>query len=198
MDNTTKLAGVGALACAACCAIPLLPAVGVGIGAGTGAIGFPLAVAAVLPLGLMLLHSRRRKEAAAGSGTMTLPTASSCGCGTGTTTNAQMPLIACTLDATDFKARTAEIQNIASRYLQRVSRQPLSIELTYLPAAQAQLRDLVRKETQCCAFLTFDLRERGNAVVLVITAPEEAGDAAHMLFDHFAPPIIQRQLENAQ
>lgn len=46
---------------------------------------------------------------------------------------------------------------------------------------------MVRKESDCCAFLRFDLSVANDAVHLLITAPEAARDAADMLFDHFAP-----------
>lgn len=70
--------GLAALACAACCAIPLLIAAGVLTGAGAAVLEQTLlAVAAglaVLALGMWWLHRRRtaRRAAAAGAG---------CGCG---------------------------------------------------------------------------------------------------------------------
>ena len=72
--------GLAVLACAACCAIPLLIAAGVLTGAGAAILEQTLlAVAAglaVLALGMWWLHRRRsaRRAAAAGTG---------CGCGCG-------------------------------------------------------------------------------------------------------------------
>lgn len=72
--------GLAALACAACCAIPLLIAAGLVTGAGAAVLKHTLlAVAAglaVAALGMWWLHRRRsaRRIAAAGTG---------CGCGCG-------------------------------------------------------------------------------------------------------------------
>lgn len=47
---------------------------------------------------------------------------------------------------------------------------------------------MVHRERDCCAFLTFALREGGDEIVLVISAPEEAEVAAETLFDQFVTP----------
>ncbi|MBG0567329.1 hypothetical protein [Actinoplanes aureus] len=68
--------GLAALACAACCALPLFIAAGVLTGAGAAILEkMLLAVAAglvVLALGMWWLHRRRSAQHAAGAG---------CGCG---------------------------------------------------------------------------------------------------------------------
>lgn len=196
MNNTTKLAGIGLAACAACCAAPLLTlATGAGVATGA-AVSYwgPLALMVALPVGSLLLLSRRK--AVAGGSTFAM-SASDCSCGSCTTDDkAEMP-IACTLEAGDFKARTAQIEALASRHLRGVSRKPLSIELTYATEALPELRELVRKETECCAFLDFDLAESPDGIRLKITAPEAARDAADTLFAHFAPPSISKNLEIA-
>lgn len=190
MNNTTKLRGVGLVACAACCAAPLLSLAGAGVAVGTAAYWRPLALMAVLPLASLFLLSRRK--AVAGGRTFAM---SACGsCSTAETNEAP---IACTLEAVDFKTRTAQIEALASRHLRHVSRQPLSIELTYATEAVDEVRDLVRKEQECCAFLAFDLKEDLEGVRLRITAPEAARDAADTLFAHFAPPSISQKLETA-
>lgn len=196
MNNTTKLAGVGLLACAACCAGPLLTVVaGAGVAAGAAAIYWgPLALMVLLPLGTLLLLSRRK--AITPDGTLAMSAVRQCGCGSCSTEEKEAP-IACTLDAGDFKARTSQIEALASRHLLRVSRQPLSIELTYAAEALPELRELVRKEEECCAFLDFDLTEIPDGLRLKITAPEAVGDAADTLFSHFAPPSLSKHLETA-
>jgi hypothetical protein len=196
VNNTTKLAGLGVAACAACCAAPLLTlTAGVGVAAGAAITSWgPVALMVALPLGTLLLLSRRK--AVAGGSTFAM-SASNCGCGScATEAKEEMP-IACTLDAGDFKARTARIEALASRHLRGVSRNPLSIELTYASEALPELRDLVREETECCAFLDFELAESSDAIRLTITAPEAARDAAETLFAHFAPPSISKNLEIA-
>lgn len=95
--------------------------------------------------------------------------------------------IACTLTRGDFKDRASWIRELASRSLRAARRTPLALHLTYAPEAAAQVRELVRKERSCCAFLIFELGEDPAGVHLTITAPEDARDAVDLLFAHFAP-----------
>jgi hypothetical protein len=195
MGAKTFLAGL-ATACVACCTIPLIG--GLSIGAGLAGIGFGvgfgwggwvlLLLAGVAVAGAITLRRSLRSPA--------LAVSSGCGCGPrpagearGSEDGGAMP-IACTLTGDDFAHRTRWIRQLASEHLLSVSRSPLSLRLTYAPAAAGLVRDLVVKEQACCAFLTFDLRESDTAIDLVVTAPKEAGDAVNLLFDHFAPHAV--------
>lgn len=195
MKDTTKLAGAAVVACAACCAAPLVTLLGAGAAVGAAASWGPLALMVALPVGTLLLLSRRR--AIAGDSAVALSVGGQCGCGSCSTDEKADTPIACTLDASDFKARTGQIEELASRHLRDVVRGPLSIELTYAPEALPELRDLVQKEQECCAFLDFDLRDDRDAVRLKITAPERARDAVDTLFAHFAPQSRSPSLETA-
>lgn len=99
--------------------------------------------------------------------------------------------IACTLGAGDFRERVAGIRALAARSLRSSRRKSLRLELTYGPEARADVEDLVAKESECCAFLDFDLRSDAAGVHLTITAPIEALAAADELFAHFAPELAQ-------
>jgi hypothetical protein len=99
--------------------------------------------------------------------------------------------IACTLGAGDLKARVASIQDLARRSLKASQREPLRLHLTYGPEALAEVQDLVAKESDCCAFMDFDLRHDEAAVELTITAPQAAAAAADELFAHFAPQLAR-------
>lgn len=98
--------------------------------------------------------------------------------------------IACTLDAPDFKERVASIRDLASCHLLSSNRQPLALRLTYAAEALPEVEDLVAKESDCCAFLDFDIRA-GEQIELIITAPESAALAADDLFAHFAPDLAK-------
>lgn len=163
-----------------------------------GATAFwgPMALMVALPLGSLFFLSRRK--AVAGRATFATSPASQCGCGSCPTNEKTDAPIACTLDAVDFKTRTAQIEAIASRYLRHVSREPLAIELTYAHEALPELRDLVRKETECCAFLDYDLKDSRDGVHLRITTPEVASDVADTLFAHFAPSTETHKMETAR
>jgi hypothetical protein len=93
--------------------------------------------------------------------------------------------IACTLEAGSFKERLAWIADLNRRALLSSRRDDLRLELTYAPHAVEDVRELVRGEQQCCAFLDFDLRADSDAVRLVVTAPEAARGAAELVFEPF-------------
>jgi hypothetical protein len=189
---------VATAACVACCAVSIVPALLAGssliaIGGAAASWGLPIALLAVPVAGLYLLSRRR----AAPDDSFQPPMAAhdGCGCGScGTSAKDDEP-IACTLDASDFRERTESIRDLARRSLLHASRTPLSLTLTYQPDALREVRDLVRKEQSCCAFLTFDLKEGPAGVILTITAPQSAADAADALFDHFAPQRAASSLE---
>jgi len=61
----------------------------------------------------------------------------------------------------------------------------LTLVLEYRREALPDVRQLVQGEQACCAFLDFKLDERGDSLILTITAPEAARDAADMLFEQF-------------
>lgn len=98
--------------------------------------------------------------------------------------------IACTLGAGDFKERVAGIRELASRHLLSSRREPLVLHLTYEADALPAVEDLVEKESDCCAFLNFEL-QTGETVQLTITAPASAASAADELFAHFAPELAR-------
>lgn len=98
---------------------------------------------------------------------------------------ATAPPIACTLDTGSFKERTAWIADLNARSLTSSRRSDLALTLEYEAAALDDVRELVRGEQACCAFLHFDLDERADKLVLTITAPETARDAADLLFEQF-------------
>lgn len=99
--------------------------------------------------------------------------------------------IACTLGAGDFKARVASIRDLARRSLRRSERLPLSLILTYVSEALTEVSELVAQESECCAFLDFELSHDNDAVRLVITAPPSAAAAADEIFGHFAPELAE-------
>ncbi|KQS91041.1 hypothetical protein ASG42_11135 [Rhizobium sp. Leaf391] len=202
MHTTTKLAGAAAVACAACCAIPLVPALIGGAGLLVTGAAMPFwavaALALTLPLASLLVLSRR-KTLNAGSFS-TLPShAGGCGCGEACASESKIETpIACTLDAADFKARTQLIHALSSHHLVAAKREELTLRLTYTPDAFDAVQELVSKERVCCAFLDFNLKRDRDGVHLKITAPKEATEAADLLFAHFTPSQNSKHMELAQ
>jgi len=197
MKSTWKIGGGLAAACAACCAVSIVPALvaGTSLAAIGGTIAWELGLVVLAGLavaGLYLILRRRpattmnpARPEAAGS-----VASEGCGCGPScASTKRDEAPIACTLETGDFKERTASIRDLARRSLRHASRAPLTLTLTYAAEALDEVQDLVAMERRCCAFLDFDLRNDGRSVVLIITAPESARDAADIIFDHFAPEL---------
>jgi hypothetical protein len=93
--------------------------------------------------------------------------------------------IACTLQGSWYHERLTWIADLARDGLRTHTRQDLTLELRYALDVAVRVRDMVRKEQECCAFLAFELTETGEDVRLTITAPERARDVATELFDAF-------------
>jgi len=101
--------------------------------------------------------------------------------------------IACTLDAGAYAERVAWIAALNRDALRACRRDGLTVELRYDPGAVDRVRELVRRERQCCAFLAFDVEATADATVLRITAPAESRDATDALLAPFVaePPAIR-------
>ncbi len=96
--------------------------------------------------------------------------------------------IACTLNGEEYRDRLTWIADLARDALQSHRRDDFALHLRYLPAAVHRVQEMVRKEAACCAFLTFEMHEQSDAVLLTIKAPEAAREVAGALFDHFLVP----------
>ena len=106
--------------------------------------------------------------------------------------------IACTLTPGDFEQRVQWIRDLAQNAPRQARRNDLTLYLTYDRSAADQVRDMVRKEEACCAFLEFQLHEDAGGVHLAVTAPAETRAAAEDLFAHFAPQLATSQLSATQ
>lgn len=93
--------------------------------------------------------------------------------------------VACTLGAGDFKARLAWIADLNRRASRSQHRDDLRLELAYAAGARDEVLEMVCGEQECCAFLTFEVREEGGSVRVAIQAPERAREAAETVFGPF-------------
>lgn len=96
--------------------------------------------------------------------------------------------IACTLNSGDFRQRLAWIAALNSNAMRTRHRDGLRLELTYATDAFDRVSEMVRREQECCAFLTFTLHREADAVRLVIKAPEGLGEALDTVFQPFEAP----------
>jgi hypothetical protein len=97
-------------------------------------------------------------------------------------TTPNTPPIACTLAPGDYLARLVWIAELACDALRSSERRDLVLELRYALEAADRVREMVRREQACCAFLRFDLQETPEEIQLMIRAPESARGALDVLF----------------
>ena len=102
-------------------------------------------------------------------------------------TTPETPPIACALAPGDYLARLAWIAKLALDGLRSSERRDLVLELHYALETADRVREMVRRERECCAFLTFDLQETSEDMRLIIRAPENARGALALLFGQFSP-----------
>jgi hypothetical protein len=95
--------------------------------------------------------------------------------------------IACTLSLEAMGPRLAEIRIMTERSVLSHRLDGSRLHLVYRPDAEEEIRRIVGLEQVCCSFLEFSLASNEREVTLTITAPSDAGDAAHWLFAQFLP-----------
>jgi hypothetical protein len=81
---------------------------------------------------------------------------------------------ACTLPTSEQPLRRAEFDALfatALRSVHRGSRTELALTLAPAPGRADAVRDLVRRETECCSFFDFRL-EDGDPLRLLVTVPD--------------------------
>ena len=93
----------------------------------------------------------------------------------------ELPLIACTLDASDQKQRLADW---ASLLREASGREETAEGIRYSFAAELEprVRALAAAEKECCAFLELELARVGDELELTVTAPLEAEAAVRFVF----------------
>lgn len=95
------------------------------------------------------------------------------------------PVIACTLGAGDFQTRMRWIADLNGRHLKTQRQEGLTLHLAYDPAARDDVHELVRRESECCAFLSFTIVEHPDEITLAVTAPPTAAAASEEIFAGF-------------
>jgi hypothetical protein len=93
--------------------------------------------------------------------------------------------VACTLDAGAYRERVAWIAALNRSALRSVRREGARLILAYDPQASGGVRELVRREQECCAFLQLDLNEDEKGLTLAVTAPQAARDTLDALSEPF-------------
>jgi len=93
-----------------------------------------------------------------------------------------MTTIACSLTGPDYRRRTDDIRELAREALR--DRRPIDggVRLTFDTTARERLEAVVAAESECCPFLTMDLRAADGRLVLDVTGPEAAAPIIAELF----------------
>ncbi|MDX0701017.1 hypothetical protein GOD03_12305 [Sinorhizobium medicae] len=198
MKTGVKLGGAAVAACAVCCAAPAIPALVAGtsvLALGAAATYWSVAALAVaVPAATMLYFFRHRIFPSTAASAAVAE--SGCGCSPAYDAGFKKDApIACALDTQDFRARSALIEEITDRHLTSSIRRGNTLSLSYAPEAFDEISDLVGKERECCAFLSFNLKRDAGGVHLTIVAPESAAADAALLFQHFEPKAQSKKPE---
>jgi hypothetical protein len=97
-------------------------------------------------------------------------------------------LIACTLDATNLKDRLAEMHAVgeAAVLTAETTGNKAVLRFRASDATHERLAAIVAAESECCAFLSLDLRDEHEQLALTIEAPEGGEPVMHELVAAFA------------
>jgi hypothetical protein len=84
--------------------------------------------------------------------------------------------IACTLNASEYRDRTAALAALAAGALRSREQIPGGERLVFSGDAEVErdLRAAVAAEASCCSFLHMDLRRTDDGLLLDITGPRDA------------------------
>jgi hypothetical protein len=187
MMNAMKITAVGGL-CLLCCTLPVSAILAGGIfqvDAASWGVAGGVGLIVIAAIGFLLATRKR----------LAIPGMQSCQCASVPLPRVaeETPPITCTLSASGYQERVQVIRTLASQSLISARRAPLMLHLIYEADALGEVRDLVRAEQTCCAFLEFNIAEKEDGVHVTIKAPTDAAPAADVLFGHFAPELANQQ-----
>jgi hypothetical protein len=80
---------------------------------------------------------------------------------------------ACTLPITERPLRVAEFDELFTALRRSERPEPTRLDLVLPRDVEAAGRDLVRRESECCSFFTFEFEAAGDDVVMHIGVPPE-------------------------
>jgi hypothetical protein len=80
---------------------------------------------------------------------------------------------ACTLPITERPLRVAEFDELFTALRRSERPEPTRLDLVLPRDVEAAGRDLVRRESECCSFFTFEFEPAGDDVVMHIGVPPE-------------------------
>jgi hypothetical protein len=97
----------------------------------------------------------------------------------------QLP-IACTLTGASLEERAAWLRRLGEAGLIEGTRTAHRLALRFRPQAADDVRELVRAESECCPFLSFEVEPADSEIRLAITGPSEAGPVLDALLSELS------------
>jgi hypothetical protein len=97
----------------------------------------------------------------------------------------EFPTLACSLSPDERAERGRELRELARRALARRERREGSVVLTYraAPEVETALRDVIRREAECCPFLDFALAPGDGELSLRVSAPAGAEAMLDLIYE---------------
>ena len=89
---------------------------------------------------------------------------------------------ACTLNAGDQAERAAEVQALVADEMLSWAGVADGVAIRFRHDAEPGLREVIAAESECCAFLDFDLRREDDGLRLTVTGPDQARPVIFGLF----------------
>jgi hypothetical protein len=94
-----------------------------------------------------------------------------------------LPLVACSLDATDQQTRLADWADLLGQARRR-EETPDGVRYTFAVDEERKTRveTLAAAERKCCSFLEFEIAEPRNELELTVKAPPDGQEALRFIF----------------
>ncbi len=96
---------------------------------------------------------------------------------------------ACTLPSAEQPTRVAEFDSLfraGLRTIDRPSPDRLALVFQPLPGLAETVRDLTRRESECCSFFTFTVVEHQDRLMLEVEVPTDHADILDAIFERAA------------
>ncbi|MGX9791552.1 hypothetical protein [Mycobacterium sp. MMS18-G62] len=88
---------------------------------------------------------------------------------------------ACTLPTSERPLRVAEFDDLFTGVVRAERREPTLLNLVLPGDAEAAARDLARRESECCAFFTFEFESVAVGVMMHVGVPPERAEVLDAL-----------------
>ena len=92
--------------------------------------------------------------------------------------------VACSLTGREQAERAAEARDLIDGALvsREVTEHGLRLRFRGTSETRAAVRDLVRREKECCPFFDFEIAEAGSDLTMTVSAPSDARPLLESLF----------------